>query len=137
MGRERVEEDEDEGWRCLNEGDGGGGGDPAGQRFFDRSKVRILLCDNDPKSSREILQLLLKCSYQGISLLFSTCEHISSFRFCHQNFYLIAIKNQKGFTANSAIKARYSRKEKEKRFFLGITVHILFLQFVGLTLLFN
>nr|XP_009384508.1 PREDICTED: two-component response regulator-like PRR1 [Musa acuminata subsp. malaccensis] len=67
MGRERVEEDEDEGWRCLNEGDGGGGGDAAGQRFFDRSKVRILLCDNDPKSSQEILQLLLKCSYQVTS----------------------------------------------------------------------
>ncbi|RWW08388.1 hypothetical protein GW17_00028180 [Ensete ventricosum] len=65
MGRERVEEDEDEGWRCLNEGDGGGGCDAAGQRSFDRSKVRILLCDNDPKSSQEVFQLLLKCSYQG------------------------------------------------------------------------
>lgn len=117
MGRERVEEDEDEGWRCLNEGDGGGGGDAAGQRFFDRSKVRILLCDNDPKSSQEILQLLLKCSYQGISLLFSTCEHIGSFRFCHQNFYLIAIKNQKGQLILQSKPVIHEKKRKKGFFF--------------------
>lgn len=40
-----------------------GGG--AGEGFIDRSKVRILLCDNDPKSSEEVFSLLLKCSYQG------------------------------------------------------------------------
>lgn len=32
--------------------------------FIDRSKVRILLCDNDSKSSREVFELLCKCSYQ-------------------------------------------------------------------------
>lgn len=43
---------------------GGGGG--GGEGFIDRSKVRILLCDNDESSSEEVLRLLLKCSYQGI-----------------------------------------------------------------------
>ncbi|XP_044486137.1 two-component response regulator-like APRR1 [Mangifera indica] len=37
-----------------------GGGDG----FIDRSKVRILLCDNDASSSEEAFSLLLKCSYQ-------------------------------------------------------------------------
>ncbi|XP_022738609.1 two-component response regulator-like APRR1 isoform X1 [Durio zibethinus] len=41
----------------------GGGG---GYGFTDRSKVRILLCDNDTKSCEEVFSLLLKCSYQGI-----------------------------------------------------------------------
>ncbi|KAK9926047.1 hypothetical protein M0R45_023301 [Rubus argutus] len=41
---------------------GGGGG--GGEGFIDRSKVRILLCDNDESSSEEVLRLLLKCSYQ-------------------------------------------------------------------------
>ncbi|KAK6249999.1 Signal transduction response regulator [Theobroma cacao] len=45
---------------------GGGGG--AGEGFIDRSKVRILLCDNDPKSSEEVFSLLLKCSYQVTSV---------------------------------------------------------------------
>ncbi|KAM7269771.1 hypothetical protein ACFE04_025268 [Oxalis oulophora] len=42
-------------------GGGGGGGD---QGFIDRSKVRILLCDNDSKSSHEVFSLLFNCSYQ-------------------------------------------------------------------------
>lgn len=37
-----------------------------GDGFIDRSKVRILLCDNDNKSLDEVFTLLLKCSYQGI-----------------------------------------------------------------------
>ncbi|KAL8529540.1 hypothetical protein ACS0TY_006823 [Phlomoides rotata] len=36
----------------------------SGDGFIDRSKVRILLCDNDEKSSEEIFTLLCKCSYQ-------------------------------------------------------------------------
>ncbi|XP_019199944.1 PREDICTED: two-component response regulator-like APRR1 [Ipomoea nil] len=35
-----------------------------GDGFIDRSKVRILLCDNDSKSSEEVFTLLCKCSYQ-------------------------------------------------------------------------
>ena len=51
----------------LNKGpDCGGGG---GEGFIDRSKVRILLCDNDESSSEEVLRLLPKCSYQGLLLL--------------------------------------------------------------------
>jgi hypothetical protein len=41
-----------------------------GEGFIDRSKVRILLCDNDMKSSVEVYDLLSKCSYQGIKSLF-------------------------------------------------------------------
>ncbi|KAJ6875271.1 two-component response regulator-like APRR1 [Populus alba x Populus x berolinensis] len=40
----------------------------AGDGFVDRSKVRILLCDNDAKSSQEVFTLLLKCSYQVTSV---------------------------------------------------------------------
>ncbi|KAK9053798.1 hypothetical protein SSX86_024872 [Deinandra increscens subsp. villosa] len=36
----------------------------AGEGFIDRSKVRILVCDNDTKSSADVLHLLCKCSYQ-------------------------------------------------------------------------
>ncbi|PIN27009.1 hypothetical protein CDL12_00227 [Handroanthus impetiginosus] len=36
----------------------------SGDGFIDRSKVRILLCDNDEKSSEEVFALLCKCSYQ-------------------------------------------------------------------------
>ncbi|XP_015892310.3 two-component response regulator-like APRR1 isoform X2 [Ziziphus jujuba] len=36
--------------------------------FIDRSKVRILLCDNDSESSREVFTLLLSCSYQVVSV---------------------------------------------------------------------
>lgn len=47
-------------------GDGGRGGfgGKNGDAFIDRSKVRILLCDNNPKSSEEVFTLLCKCSYQ-------------------------------------------------------------------------
>lgn len=45
---------------------GVGGGNTEG--FIDRSKVRILLCDNDMNSSEEVFNLLCKCSYQGIIL---------------------------------------------------------------------
>ncbi|KAL4361892.1 hypothetical protein GQ457_04G016100 [Hibiscus cannabinus] len=40
----------------------------AGNGFIDRSKVRILLCDNDAKSCEEVFSLLLKCSYQVTSV---------------------------------------------------------------------
>ncbi|KAL3513143.1 hypothetical protein ACH5RR_025860 [Cinchona calisaya] len=39
-------------------------GKSGGDGFIDRSKVRILLCDNDSKSSEEVFTLLCKCSYQ-------------------------------------------------------------------------
>lgn len=39
-----------------------------GDGFIDRSKVRILLCDNDSKSSEEVFKLLCKCSYQVTSV---------------------------------------------------------------------
>ncbi|XP_021905790.1 two-component response regulator-like APRR1 [Carica papaya] len=39
-----------------------------GDGFIDRSKVRILLCDNDNKSLDEVFTLLLKCSYQVTSV---------------------------------------------------------------------
>uniref|UniRef100_A0A0E0K2H5 Pseudo-response regulator 1 n=1 Tax=Oryza punctata TaxID=4537 RepID=A0A0E0K2H5_ORYPU len=50
----------------AGEGDrvGGGAAVGGGQQFVDRSKVRILLCDSDPSSSREVLRLLCNCSYQ-------------------------------------------------------------------------
>ncbi|XP_020674599.1 two-component response regulator-like PRR1 isoform X2 [Dendrobium catenatum] len=48
--------------------EGGGrleGGDAGGRRFsLDRSNLRVLLCDKDPKSSQEVLRLLNNCSYQ-------------------------------------------------------------------------
>lgn len=59
MGREG--EEEKEGCRSRGQADDAGNS----RHFLDRSKVRILLCDNDPKSSQEVLQLLCKCSYQG------------------------------------------------------------------------
>ncbi|CDP17743.1 unnamed protein product [Coffea canephora] len=40
----------------------------SGDGFIDRSKVRILLCDNDSKSSKEVSTLLCKCSYQVTSV---------------------------------------------------------------------
>lgn len=51
---------------CIASGSGGGNGKSGGDGFIDRSKVRILLCDNDTKNSEEVLSLLAKCSYQGI-----------------------------------------------------------------------
>ena len=44
----------------------GNNGKSGGDGFVDRSKVRILLCDNDSKSSQEVFTLLLRCSYQGM-----------------------------------------------------------------------
>ncbi|KAI3454701.1 hypothetical protein Pfo_011364 [Paulownia fortunei] len=40
----------------------------SGDGFIDRSKVRILLCDNDERSSEEVFTLLCKCSYQVTSV---------------------------------------------------------------------
>ncbi|XP_026664879.1 two-component response regulator-like PRR1 isoform X2 [Phoenix dactylifera] len=62
MGREG--EEEKEGCRSRGQADDAGNS----RHFLDRSKVRILLCDNDPKSSQEVLQLLCKCSYQVTSV---------------------------------------------------------------------
>ncbi|KAK3154639.1 hypothetical protein QOZ80_2BG0193240 [Eleusine coracana subsp. coracana] len=45
-------------------GGGGVAGVTGGQQFVDRSKVRILLCDGDSNSSREVLRLICNCSYQ-------------------------------------------------------------------------
>ncbi|GFZ12124.1 CCT motif -containing response regulator protein [Actinidia rufa] len=52
-------------------GDVGGRGGLSGKgsdAFIDRSKVRILLCDNNAKSSEEVFNLLCKCSYQVTSV---------------------------------------------------------------------
>ncbi|KAL9674418.1 hypothetical protein QQ045_030690 [Rhodiola kirilowii] len=46
----------------------GGGSSKKSDGFIDRSKVRILLCDNDSTSSQEVLTLLCKCSYQVTSV---------------------------------------------------------------------
>ncbi|KAB1216748.1 Two-component response regulator-like PRR1 [Morella rubra] len=48
----------------LNRDCGAGNNCKGGDGFIDRSKVRILLCDNDSKSLEEVMTLLLKCSYQ-------------------------------------------------------------------------
>ncbi|CAO2039694.1 unnamed protein product [Urochloa humidicola] len=53
-----------EGDRVGGSGGGAGVGVGGGQQFVDRSKVRILLCDGDATSSREVLRLLCNCSYQ-------------------------------------------------------------------------
>jgi len=45
----------------------GGNNSKSGDGFIDRSKMRILLCDNDSKSSEEVFTLLLRCSYQGMN----------------------------------------------------------------------
>ncbi|KAK4752529.1 hypothetical protein SAY87_021327 [Trapa incisa] len=58
----------------CSKGGGGGAleGNPnpkgGGDGFIDRSKVRILLCDNNANILEEALTLLLKCSYQVISV---------------------------------------------------------------------
>lgn len=58
----------------LNTDTGGGGGGcgnngkSSGEGFIDRSRVRILLCDNDPKCSEEVVTLLINCSYQVTSV---------------------------------------------------------------------
>ncbi|KAL8123585.1 two-component response regulator-like APRR1 [Apium graveolens] len=53
----------------LSKGGGGGGNTgKGGEGFIDRSKVRILLCDSDPKRLDEAFTLLCKCSYQVTSV---------------------------------------------------------------------
>ncbi|GAB4860796.1 Tor complex Tor2 interacting protein 1 [Ancistrocladus abbreviatus] len=72
---------DDSGIDLSREGRGGGGGGGGGGNgggvggcrgvsapFIDRSKVRILLYDNDMKSAKEVLELLCKCSYQVTSV---------------------------------------------------------------------
>lgn len=49
----------------------GGNNSKSGDGFIDRSKVRILLCDNDSKSSEEVFTLLVNCSYQGMKFILS------------------------------------------------------------------
>lgn len=44
----------------------------SGEGFIDRSKVRILLCDNDERSSEDIFTLLCACSYEGNTILLSS-----------------------------------------------------------------
>lgn len=70
----------------LNKDNGGGNNSKGGDGFIDRSKVRILLCDNDDKSLEEVLTLLLKCSYQGLYCfvysLFLLNYMIHVFNFC-------------------------------------------------------
>ncbi|KAL1373261.1 hypothetical protein HN51_003248 [Arachis hypogaea] len=51
-----------------NNGVGGNNSKSGGDGFIDRSKVRILLCDNDSKSSEEVFTLLIRCSYQVVSV---------------------------------------------------------------------
>lgn len=52
-----------------------------GDGFIDRSKVRILLCDNDAKSSEEVFALLLRCSYQGKVICY-VCVEFTFFLWC-------------------------------------------------------
>lgn len=47
---------------------GGGNNSKSSDGFIDRSKVRILLCDNDSKSLEAVFGLLCKCSYQVTSV---------------------------------------------------------------------
>ncbi|KAF7838492.1 Two-component response regulator-like APRR1 [Senna tora] len=47
---------------------GAGNNSRSSDGFIDRSKVKILLCDNNTKSSQEVLTLLLGCSYQVTSV---------------------------------------------------------------------
>ncbi|RRT42551.1 hypothetical protein B296_00057038 [Ensete ventricosum] len=72
VGGERGEEEGEQRRRGRKDGGSGGDGDAGGHQFLDRSRVRILLCENDPKSSQEVLQLLLKCSYQARSYCLCT-----------------------------------------------------------------
>lgn len=45
-----------------------GGNSNSNTPYLDRSKVRILLCDNEAKSSKEVFTLLCKCDYQVTSV---------------------------------------------------------------------
>lgn len=53
---------------ARNEIGSGGSNSKSSDSFIDRSNVRILLCDNDTKSSDEIFTLLCGCSYQVTSV---------------------------------------------------------------------
>lgn len=55
-----------------------GGGDG----FIDRSRVRILLCDNDPNSLGEVFTLLSQCSYQGMVLELALYCRLQMIIFC-------------------------------------------------------
>lgn len=70
---------------------GGGCGRSRGgaDGFIDRSKVRILLCDNDSKCSREVFTLLLSCSYQGTYELIYIQSFLESS--CCLSFHLFSI----------------------------------------------
>lgn len=59
--------DRDEGVRD-NDVPGCSGFGKGGDAFIDRSRVRILLCDNNLKSCDEVFVLLCKCSYQVTSV---------------------------------------------------------------------
>ncbi|KAF8396774.1 hypothetical protein HHK36_018406 [Tetracentron sinense] len=61
--------------RIAMEYDRGGNNNNSNNPFLDRSKVRILLCDNDVKSSGEVFKLLCECSYQDICCLTVTSVH--------------------------------------------------------------
>ncbi|XLR00976.1 hypothetical protein S83_067174 [Arachis hypogaea] len=57
---------------------GGNNSRSGGGGFIDRSKVRILLCDNDSKSSEEVFTLLIRCSYQGMNYVFFSLFYVWS-----------------------------------------------------------
>ncbi|XP_024976521.1 two-component response regulator-like APRR1 isoform X1 [Cynara cardunculus var. scolymus] len=63
-----MREMEPKGISLGRRGGGGVNNGKTGDGFIDRSKVRILLCDNDSKGSGEVFTLLCKCSYQVISV---------------------------------------------------------------------
>lgn len=60
-------------------------------QFIDRSKVRILLCDNDSKSSQEVFSLLCKCSYQGNFFNFGLIDCFYYYLYCliYARYYYI------------------------------------------------
>ena len=77
---------------CEGGVDGGGGGGGRSDGFIDRSKVRILLCDSDADSSKEVFTLLLKCSYQGIYIYTHTHIPIATlFLLLLLNFYCVFV----------------------------------------------
>ena len=67
---------------ARNEIGSGGSNSKSSDSFIDRSNVRILLCDNDTKSSDEIFTLLCGCSYQGtFYYFFFSLGNILNFEF--------------------------------------------------------
>lgn len=67
--------------------------------LIDRSKLRILLCDTNASSCKEVASLLRECSYQGIAYCFylpslHTCCFFSSIIYvfaCMQRLLLIFV----------------------------------------------